>query len=394
MLNAGTVLTIDDEALLRRAFSNWLKSQGYTPIEAGDGKAGLAAVRESHPDLVLCDLRMPGMDGLEVLSRIREERPDLPVIVISGEGSMTDAIEALKRGAWDYMAKPIMDPMLFESAIERGMLQARLLRQEREHKEHLESLNQQLSGALGQLRTDQEAGRQIQTQLLPSESLTVGSYRFSRRLYPSLYLSGDFVDYFSIDQTHVAFYIADVSGHGAASAFVTVMLKTWMESYRTALAHDGDPTIIDAGATLRRIDQDLSRLRLEKHLTMFYGVLNLEDHTLEFCNGAHYPYPLLGFGDHIEIVKCPGPAIGLLPNAEFSACTIKMPKGARFFVASDGVLELMRASSLAKKLEALSSLLVDTKFNLGDIAARLGIAENQKLLDDVAMLLVERIDND
>ena len=64
-----------------------------------------------------------------------------------------------------------------------------------------------------------EAGRKLQSQLLPEDQLTIGNYVFSRRLFPSTYLSGDFVDYFPINDRHCAFYVADVSGHGAASAF-------------------------------------------------------------------------------------------------------------------------------------------------------------------------------
>ena len=84
-------------------------------------------------------------------------------------------------------------------------------------------LNRELRQTLKYLEQDEKAGRRIQFQLLPEDNRTFGGYTFRRRLYPSTYLSGDFVDYFPIDDRHVGFYMADVSGHGAASAFVTVI---------------------------------------------------------------------------------------------------------------------------------------------------------------------------
>jgi DNA-binding NtrC family response regulator len=222
----GTILTIDDEPAIRDLFGKLLEAVGYASLEASDGQEGLEMVRTEHPDLVICDLRMPGMDGLDVLSRIHEHDPDLPVIMVSGAGTMNDAVEALKRGAWDYMTKPISDVTLLYSAVTRGMERSRHFKQNREQQARLEQLNRELEEALGRLRTDQEAGRQIQFRLLPADAQLFGSYRFSRRLFPSLFLSGDFIDYFAIDDSHVGFFMADVSGHGAASAFVTVMVKT------------------------------------------------------------------------------------------------------------------------------------------------------------------------
>lgn len=390
MSEVGTVLAIDDRPELRKLYTVLLGLKGYETIVASNGASGLEKMRSKHPDLVICDLRMPGMDGLDVLSQIHEEEPDLPVIVISGEGSVTDVIEALKRGAWDYISKPIGDAILFHSAIERGMLQARLLRQDREYKAKLESLNRDLEIALRQLRTDQEAGRHIQMRLLPPDRSGLGDYEFSQRLFPSLYLSGDFIDYFVIDDEHLGFYMADVSGHGAASAFVTVMLKTLMDGYRHSLVNDGDPTILDPGAVLGRVDRDLGRLQLDKHLTMFYGVIDQNENELEYSNGGHYPYPILFEGSEAQTIECPGSAIALLPNASFRNRTLKMQQNSRLLLASDGVLELLPHSTLREKSEALRLAVAGVQADMNSVASDLGIDPDQELLDDIAILLVER----
>ncbi len=82
-----------------------------------------------------------------------------------------------------------------------------------------------MQASLNLLQEDQNAGRQVQMNMLPVTPWSIEGLEFSHRIIPSLYLSGDFVDYFRVDERRVAFYLADVSGHGASSAFVTVLLK-------------------------------------------------------------------------------------------------------------------------------------------------------------------------
>src|SRR5688572_30752058 len=125
MGGGATVLAIDDDAHVRGAFRRVLDRAGYQVIEAGDGASGLARFRASPPDAVLLDLRMPGTDGLDVLSELVAEAPETPVVVVSGAGTITDVVEALRRGAWDFVTKPIESPELLTRAIERGREKAR-----------------------------------------------------------------------------------------------------------------------------------------------------------------------------------------------------------------------------------------------------------------------------
>src|SRR4051812_42504833 len=98
MKDDAPVLIIDDDAAVRGVFRRVLERTGSVVVEAESGKAGLALCREFSPGVVLLDLRMPEMDGLEVLSALVAEYPETPVVVVSGQGTMTDAVEALRRG--------------------------------------------------------------------------------------------------------------------------------------------------------------------------------------------------------------------------------------------------------------------------------------------------------
>jgi PAS domain S-box-containing protein len=136
--NKGSILIIEDEAPVRLSMAAYLNDFGYLTLEADNGSAGLEMFRKKTPDLILLDLRMPGMDGLKVLSVLSEEAPDTPVIVVSGAGKIEDVVEALRKGAWDYMLKPISDMQVLMHAIGKALERARLLLDNRRHQRDLE----------------------------------------------------------------------------------------------------------------------------------------------------------------------------------------------------------------------------------------------------------------
>jgi two-component system, NtrC family, response regulator AtoC len=100
------ILVVDDEANLRRVLSAQLARDGYEVHAAGDGEAGLSILREHHIDLVITDLRMPKIDGMELLRQALRLDPELPVVILTAHGTVDNAVEALKTGAFDYITKP------------------------------------------------------------------------------------------------------------------------------------------------------------------------------------------------------------------------------------------------------------------------------------------------
>ena len=101
------ILLIDDEEDILRVLSISLRADGYDVMTAGSGEEGLDIYEKEVPDIVLTDIKMPGMDGIEVLSRIKEQERDSEVIIITGHGDIDNAIEALKYGASDFINKPV-----------------------------------------------------------------------------------------------------------------------------------------------------------------------------------------------------------------------------------------------------------------------------------------------
>jgi two-component system, NtrC family, nitrogen regulation response regulator NtrX len=102
----SNILIIDDEKAIRKTLSEILSYEGYKIDEAGDGEEGFRKFREKEYDVILCDIKMPKMDGIEFLEKAKEVNPDLPIIMISGHGTIETAVEAVKKGAYDYISKP------------------------------------------------------------------------------------------------------------------------------------------------------------------------------------------------------------------------------------------------------------------------------------------------
>jgi DNA-binding NtrC family response regulator len=121
----SSILIIDDERPIRSAMRDILEYEKYKVDEAEDGAVGIEKVAANKYDLVLCDIKMPKKDGLEVLTHILENHPEVPVVMISGHGTIETAVDAIKQGAFDYIAKPLdLNRLLItvRNALDKGVL--------------------------------------------------------------------------------------------------------------------------------------------------------------------------------------------------------------------------------------------------------------------------------
>lgn len=392
---ATDVLIIDDESAVRDVFALYLKHLGYAVFTAPDGRSGIETCRNINPALVLCDLRMPGMDGLEVLAVLTREFPETPVLVVSGMGGFADAIQALKLGAWDYVTKPIEDFAILNHAVANALERARLRAENRSYREHLEKINTQLERSLHQLREDETAGRNIQFRLLPDEQMVFGGdhgYECSHHLLTSAILSGDFVDYFNIDDDHFGFYMADVSGHGVSSAFITVLLKSYMGRYVERHRQYGDRTILDPAAVLAGLNRDILAGRHGKYLTMFYGVVNIGTAHLNFANGGQFPFPILYDGEKTRSIGGRSTPVGLFEDAEYQAQSLEIPPVFCISLFSDGILEVLPQNGLSAKQVYLHQLACGTGLNAASFARSLKLDRGSAPPDDISVLSLRRLE--
>ena len=160
------ILAIDDEPVVRDSIAAYLEDSGFEVLQAGDGQEGLQKLREAAPELILLDLRMPEMDGLEFLEIMKQEAPDTPVIVVSGTGVLQDAIEALRAGAHDFVTKPILDMAVLEHAVKGALERARLRSENLRYREHLEAeIAQRTSDLVARTRALEVSNRNLQREI-------------------------------------------------------------------------------------------------------------------------------------------------------------------------------------------------------------------------------------
>ena len=135
---APVLLVIEDDQTLARSIRSYFEDYEFLVHCSTDGTEGLNLYFEHHPDAVITDLQLPGMDGIEILSQIHAAAPDTPVIVMSGSGTIQDVVQAMRQGAWDYLIKPINQISFLRYSVEKALERARLIRENNAYREHLE----------------------------------------------------------------------------------------------------------------------------------------------------------------------------------------------------------------------------------------------------------------
>lgn len=382
----GRILVIDDEAIVRDSIVAYLEDSGFDIIEAENGQEGISIFNSQQPDVVLCDLRMPKMDGLAVLKQVHETNPNTPFIVVSGAGVMADVVEALRLGASDYLIKPIIDLEVLEHSIRRNLKQLRLIEENLNYRNRLEAKNRLLSHRYEELKVDQLAGRQVQKRMLPELQAQLGGIEFNYHIIPSLYLSGDFVDYFPITADKLVFYIADVSGHGASSAFVTVLLKNLSSRLRRNLKRQSSDELLSPDKVITRINKEMVDAKLGKHVSVFWGTIDLPSKELSYSVAGQFPMPILHNEHGAQYLQgCSQPA-GLFPDAEYETYTVQLGESFELMAVSDGILEVMPEMSIAEKEALLLSWVKNKQLNTDNLEALLNIEAGKEIPDDITLL--------
>ncbi|WP_052750186.1 PP2C family protein-serine/threonine phosphatase [Arsukibacterium sp. MJ3] len=410
-----TVLIVDDDpeihqvtllALRDFCFKNH-KLKFIHAYSAAAAKPILAA----HNDiaLILLDVVMETDDaGLTLVRYIRDTLQNHLVRIVLRTGQPGQAPEQQVVQDYDindYRSKTeltvqrltttVLSALRAFTAIQQlAQLNATLEAKVQARTSQLAASNQQLQQTLAELQAGERAGKQLQFNLLPPARFSCGDYHFSHVLYPSDYLSGDFVDYFNADEHQVVFYIADVSGHGVASAFVTVYLKRFISTYVERYQQRSDATLLDPAALLHALNSELLRENIKKYIALFYAVLDTRTHQLTYANAGAFPWPLLqkkplqqrATSRYLQLKSTP---VGMFDFARYHNQTLSLAAGSSLLLCSDGLLDLLPQATTKLKLQFLQQQdVVNTE--LPELLQRLAIDVEQPLPDDLTILKVTR----
>jgi len=392
-LPQGRVLLVDDQ---RDRADELVAALAPSPFDfdvTGEVPDLEAALGSGSPwDCVLCHVGLSHVSWASVRRAMRNFDVQVPVIVLADDRDMDSMTTALGLGATDFFVKPQERAGLLIRSIERGVNHRRLQRALETSNDRLEQSNTELRHSLRILEHDQQAGRQVQMALLPAGPLRQGEYWFSHKIVPSLYLSGDFTDYFSVGEHEIVFFLADVSGHGSSSAFATVLLKNLFARKRSDFLRRGDHAVASPREMLELANSELLELEINKYATMVVGVLNFQTHQLTYSVAGHLPHPVLLDEEGVIYLEGEGPPVGLIENADYTEHTTTLPERFVLALLSDGILELLGDGSLIEKEALLLSRVAGPLDSPRVLADRLGLGavDANHLPDDVAALFITR----
>jgi len=349
---------------------------------ATDWADAIRSATESEP--LLAVVVSPPSSALDQLQALVAALDLLPVLVLQESDSPVEVDSLLSIGCADVLSLPVVDMSAVMNRFQRHVRRAGLMAES-------DDLRSELEQSLALLKEDQQAGRHVQRKMLPPQDVVINDYRFEYRIKPSLFLSGDFIDFFRISESLSMFYLADISGHGASSAFVTVLLKNMTNRLLRNYNRGSSFHILSPTDVLSRINKELLDTGLGKHLTIFVGLLDRIENTLQYGVGGHYPMPILQQNGKAEFLPGSGMPVGLFDDAEFDGRIVELENQFCLTLFSDGILEVLNQPNLQAKEKVLLDAAARGYRDLTELAEILGVDQVGEAPDDIAALSVSRV---
>ncbi len=385
----GKLYIVADNQQSCRELESHLAGTSWRVSCFDEPSAAIAAIKVDHPGVVVVDL--PVSPLRTQLVKMASMDMDVAYVVVVPESDPREVVELFHQNASDVVIKPFTSER-FCGAVERASSCKNLMVQNRLYREQLEKANRELEESLRILEVDQMAGRQVQHSLLPVTPLYHGEYEIAHRIVPSLYLSGDFVGYNVIFDRYMVFYVADVSGHGASSAFLTVLLKFILNRILRRHISRNDMAAMGKAPEgfIESINRQIMALGLDKHLTMFSASIDMEKNILRYSVAAHMPTPVFVSNGDVRSLPGKGKPIGIFPDVSWDVQEIALPEKFAMVIMSDGVLEFLPGGSYREKEQFIADTIAASDTSIESICEGLGVDKVKDAPDDVTVLTIRR----
>jgi len=380
-----TVLVVDDEPTARLALAARLKRLGYRVIQAGDGKAGLEALRRERPSLTILDWMMPEMDGPSFCEYIRQD-PELQtsqILMMTSHDQPEQIAEGLARGADDFLSKAASKYEI-TARVQAGMRAATLVRRLRDATEEISQKQEALEQEL------QSAARYVET-LLPPSGPVVSGVQMVRIYRPSLALGGDLFNVVPWSDDFVGLYLLDASGHGVSPALRSSSFATFLRR-DSLLRHVGSN---DPGAILTEANKQFPLTENGHYFTIVFASLDLRCHLLSYAAAGHSGALLHRRSGEVCWMVQPNLPLGFDSSTTYVTATLPIAPGDRLYLLSDGLYEVPAAGGelwgqdrLETTIRALGRQPLETVI-AETIAEAVRWQGHEQFPDDVALMGVE-----
>lgn len=372
------IYIVDDEEINRIILREVFKRHPYEVHDFAGGHELLAAMQKQPPDLLLLDVMMPDLDGYQVCEIIRRNSDwdDIPVIFVTAAATRDNLYQGLQTGGVDYLLKPI-DKQEMRLRVEQHLRQRSLHRQVKEQKERMER----------EIRTAQK----IQYNLLPLPIINITpTLEFTYSYIPCETMAGDFLDCFTLDKDNWLFYMADVSGHGLASALVTVFIKQFFRRWYEVGRQNFN--LQDALKQLNHLFLSIDFNNMA--LTLFLGVLHAPTATIDWAFAGANARPMLINEEGIEVLNARGEAVGWFAKADWDVYTTTIQPGQCLFLYSDAAVEIRNADHQELGEAGLVELIKNVDFYhskdfFGIMNGLREFSGETRFVDDLTMIALE-----
>jgi sigma-B regulation protein RsbU (phosphoserine phosphatase) len=386
----GVTLVVQDFESLAN-FQNCFSSLGIPTRHANLSELENFTL-ESSNRLIILDSQSVTIDSkIEIDLFRRLCSTYLIVIALGDDPDFEKTLEFFRLGAADVIV-PGFDESTFRQMVLRIDALAQLRAQRLDQQAQLEKTNHDLEESLRVLEQDQIAGLEVQKSLMPTRPIIFGEYEISHVIIPSLYLSGDFVGYSVVLDRYLLFYFADVSGHGASSAFVTVLLQFMIGRIirKHELERDYNALAKAPEGLIEHLNKQIMGMNLEKHMTLMAGSLDMCSHSLRYVTAAQLPRPVLIANGDSSFLPGAGKPVGLFESVSWKVHEVEFAKGSALVLFSDGVFDFLSKSYMHEKEDTILSRLADCPKSLNDLRKTFFLSDNDSPQDDVSVLLLRR----
>lgn len=374
-MGTETVLIVDDDDDIREMLKDRLEFLEHRVLTAVNGKEGVDAIVAERPGLVLLDIQMPIMDGFDVLREVADRGIDVPVIVITANGTIQRAVEAMQLGAFDFLMKPFQSRDV-EQRVSRALRESALRRENQRLQNELARAQAKL---LEEMKGELDAAHNMQMALMPDTDFSLDGYDISATCLPSRQVGGDyyrFIDRTGEDTPTLGIFLADVSGKGMQAATVALRLNEMLR-YEAEGRDRGEEILAGLDRSLR------GRIPSDMFSTCGIAFLETEARRVRFTSAASPEvYRFRAVDESVTALEAYGFPVGLPfepPGASpFGSTEVTLDRGDCLVFASDGIEEAMAPGDRFYGEDRLKAL-IRTEVLAGKTAGEI----KDRIVDDV-----------
>lgn len=303
---ATRLVWIDDDQALANEAQAYLSDVGYHVRISSQPEQALTLIQDFQPEVVLCALVLEACCGCELVGRIKSQYPALPVVVTAEESQMGSVLSALRKGAFDYVSKPLGDMSALLYALQAAAAGGE---DELSAKDEMEMAISELRYNREALAQDDKMASLFQASLLPEQQFNAGNVEIAWRMPLRPKASRYFLDVLPLSEQYTSFYIADFGENPNDAAFSSGVLKVVFNEAIRELTRDGSPLLMNPAGVMGRAGYYLKSLSLKQTPSLVYGLVDVQEGKMKWASADFEKGPYIWLQSATQLLADAGPEL-------------------------------------------------------------------------------------